>query len=94
MADTSAQKGAELWIVRHFLPEQFEGLAFEEQKVPLVWGGSFAFDAVSADRAIIGLVSTSSAITSGGKLAIAKVQKLKCDTLYLAQALPEEGFCW
>lgn len=83
MADTSAQKRAERWIVQHFLPGQFGGLAFEEQKVPLRWGGLFAFDAVSNDRGIIGLVSTSSAKTSGGKLATAKIQKLKCDTLYL-----------
>ena len=83
MADTSAQKKAELWIVKHFLPELFGGVEFEEQKISLVWGGSFAFDAVSCDKSIIGLVSTSAARTSGGKLATAKIQKLKCDTLYL-----------
>ena len=83
MADTSAQKRAELWIVRHFMPQRFDGLAFEEQRVPLVWGGQFAFDAVSADRSIVGLVSTSAAKTSGSKQATAKIQKLKCDTFYL-----------
>ena len=83
MADTSAQKRAELWIVRHLLPARFDGLAFKEQRVPLVWGGQFAFDAVSADHCIVGLVSTSAAKTSGGKQATAKIQKLKCDTLYL-----------
>ncbi len=83
MADTSAQKRAELWIVRHFLPNQFNGLSFEELHVPLVWGGRFAFDAVCADRSIVGLVSTSAAKTSSGKQAAAKIQKLKCDTLYL-----------
>lgn len=83
MADTSAQKKAELWIVRHFLPERFDGLVFDEQRVPLVWGGHFAFDAVSLDLCIVGLVSTSAAMTSGGNQATAKIQKLKCDTLYL-----------
>lgn len=83
MADTTAQKNAERWIVGHFLPARFDGLLFQEQKVPLVWGGVFAFDAVSEDRSIIGLVSTSAAITAGNNLATAKVQKLKCDTLYL-----------
>jgi hypothetical protein len=83
MADTSAQKSAELWIVREFLPKEFDGMTFAEQKVRLTWGGHFAFDAVSSDQEIVGLVSTSSASTSGGKRAIAKIQKLKCDTLYL-----------
>lgn len=83
MADTSAQKKAELWIVGHFLPQRFDGILFREQTVHLVWGGEFAFDAVSEDRSIIGLVSTSAARTSGGKQATAKIQKLKCDTLYL-----------
>lgn len=83
MANTSAQKAAELWIVQQYLPNQFDGLTFEEKKVTLVWGGLFAFDAVCEDQSIIGLVSTSSAKTSGGKLATAKIQKLKCDTLYL-----------
>lgn len=83
MADTSAQKKAELWIVEHFLPQQFEGMQFNEQTVRLKWGGKFAFDAVSEDKSFIGLVSTSAAKTSSGKSATAKIQKLKCDTLYL-----------
>jgi len=83
MADTSSQKKAEIWIVGHYLPQRFEGIPFKEQAVPLVWGGKFAFDAVSEDLSIIALVSTSTAKTSGGKQATAKIQKLKCDTLYL-----------
>lgn len=83
MANTSAQKKAELWIVGHYLPAHFDGLLFEERKVSLKWGGVFAFDAVSEDQSIIGLVSTSAAVTAGNNLATAKIQKLKCDTLYL-----------
>lgn len=83
MADTSAQKKAELWVTGHFLPQRFDGITFSEQTVPLVWGGEFAFDAVSNDQSIIGLISTSAAKTSGGKQATSKIQKLKCDTLYL-----------
>lgn len=83
MADTKSQKNAENWIVRCFLPERYDGLEFEEKKVSLIWGGSFAFDAVSADQSIIGLVSTSAARTPSGKLGTAKIQKIKCDTLYL-----------
>lgn len=89
MADTTAQKDAELWIVREFLPTKFGGMTFAEQKVRLTWGGSFAFDAVSTNGGIVGLVSTSSASTSGGKLATAKIQKLKCDTLYLTNVAHE-----
>ncbi|MDZ4348196.1 MAG: hypothetical protein U1A22_01495 [Xanthomonadaceae bacterium] len=62
--------------MRHFLPQRFKGIGFKEEKVPLVWGGKFAFDAVSDDKSIIGLVSTSAAKTSGGKQATAKIQKL------------------
>ena len=83
MADTSAQKRAELWVVRDFLPKKFNGLSFEEQPVQLVWGGNFAFDAVTTDHSTVGLVSTSSAKTVGGNQATAKIQKIKCDTLYL-----------
>lgn len=93
MADTSAQKRAELWVVRHFLPKQFNGLSFEEQRVPLIWSGNFAFDAVSADQSVVGLVSTSAAKTVSGKQATAKIQKLKCDTLYLTNiAVPCQKF--
>lgn len=87
MADTRAQLQAEKWIVAKFLPELFHGLAFSERKVELKWGGSFSFDAVSHDGEIVGLVSTSSARTAGGNLATAKIQKLKCDTLYLLNAI-------
>ena len=83
MADTRAQKQAELWVVQNHLPKVFDGLAFEERKVKLVWGGHFEFDAVSLDGTIVGLVSTSLPITSSKKQAIAKFQKLKADCLYL-----------
>lgn len=83
MADTSAQHSAEKWVVTHFLPEHFEGTSFSGRKLTLKWGGQFAFDAVSQDGKIVGLVSTSAARTAGGKAAIAKFQKLKADALYL-----------
>ena len=84
MADTQAQKNAEKWICENYLPASFDGLLFEERKLKLLWGGEFAFDAVSLEsNPCVGLISTSSARTSGGNLATAKIQKLKADTLYL-----------
>ena len=89
MADTTAQKQAELWVVQNYLPRLFGGLAFEEREVKLIWGGYFAFDAVSLDSSVVGLVSTSLPITCRGKQATAKFQKLKADCLYLMHvALP------
>lgn len=86
MADTTVQHEAERWVVSEFLPNHFGGVHFSERKLSLVWGGKFAFDAVSSDGRIIGLISTSSARTAGDNLATAKIQKLKCDTLYLLHA--------
>lgn len=83
MANTSAQLLAEQWVVSHFLPDRYDGLFFEPRKLKLVWGGEFAFDAVSSDGKIVVLVSTSAAKTASGKQAIAKFQKLKADALYL-----------
>jgi hypothetical protein len=83
MANTSAQLAAERWIVTHYLPKHFEGLVFNGRKLKVKWGGKFAFDAVSSDGAIVGLISTSAARTASGKAATAKYQKLKADALYL-----------
>ncbi len=82
MADTRAQLEAERWVISHGL-KWLKGGPFSCQKVKLVWGGSFAFDIVSKDGAIVGSISTSSARTAGNNFATAKIQKIKCDTLYL-----------
>lgn len=83
MANTSAQHSAEKWIVSHFLPAHFKGTSFSDRKLTLKWGGQFAFDAVSEDGKAVGLISTSAAHIASGKAAIAKLQKLKADALYL-----------
>ena len=85
MADTRAQKKGESWVLSDFLPKRY-GVPFAGQKVSLAWGGKFDFDAVSSDGSIIGNISTSSARTARSKLATAKIQKIKCDTLYLLHA--------
>ena len=95
MADTRAQKNAEKWICENYLPAHFDGLLFEEKKLKLIWGGEFAFDAVSAEsNPCVALISTSSARTAGHNLATAKIQKLKADTLYLLNiAIPCRKRC-
>ena len=85
MADTRAQKKAEGWVLTEFLPSMY-GVPFANRKVLLNWGGKFDFDAVSKDGRIVGNISTSSATTAGAKQATAKIQKIKCDTLYLLYA--------
>ena len=83
MADTSVQHKAEAWVIEHGLPKLFPEISFAGRKLKLTWGGSFAFDAVSNDGAIVAAISTSAARTATGKLATAKFQKLKTDALYL-----------
>jgi len=87
MADTSAQHSAEEWVVSHFLPRHFKGISFRGRKLTVKWGGQFAFDAVSDDGKIVGLISTSASRTASGKAAIAKYQKLKADALYLLNVI-------
>ena len=83
MADTTVQHKAEAWVIGHGLPELFPGVSFAGKKMKLIWGGSFAFDAVSEDESMVVAISTSAARTATGKLATAKLQKLKTDALYL-----------
>jgi hypothetical protein len=90
MADTSAQHNAEKWVAAHFFPERLKGTSFSGRKLTLKWGGQFAFDAVSEDGKIVGLISTSAALTVSGKAAMAKFQKLKADALYLLNVIGAE----
>lgn len=83
MADTTVQHKAETWVIEHGLRKPFPAISFAGRKLKLTWGGSFAFDAVSSDGAIVIAISTSAARTATGKLATAKFQKLKTDALYL-----------
>ena len=75
------QKNAEIWIREHLNKQHRQ--SFSESNVELEWGGKFKFDAVSQDGEIIGCISTSPALTAKGKQATGKIQKIKCDTLYL-----------
>ncbi len=46
-------------------------------------GGVFDFDAVSADKSIVAVISTSGAKTSGGKYAVGNTPKIRSDILFL-----------
>lgn len=85
MARTNAQLNAEKWVVNEGLSD-FPGGPFTGRKARLQWGGDFAFDVVNADESIVGNISTSSVFTARNKRGVAKIQKIKCDTLYLMYA--------
>lgn len=85
VADTRPQGIVEDWIVRNVLPSRYARL-FTKRVVPLTWGGSFEFDAVSDDGKIVVCVSTSCCRTAGGRPAVGKYHKIRADTLYLLNA--------
>lgn len=89
MADTRIQHKVERWIVENELSRLY-GRPFTKRKAPLSWGGSFEFDAVSADSLMIVSVSTSACRTASGKNAIGKFHKIKADALYLLHAVGVE----
>jgi len=82
MADTRIQIEVEDWIRRNWLPAKFNQQFFRD-RMPLSSGGVFDYDAVSADRKIVVLISTSSSITSSGKHGIGKLQKIRADMFFL-----------
>lgn len=72
------------------MPERF-GQRFHRDRVRLTSGGVFDFDAVSSDGTTVATISTSSAKTSGGKLAVGKLMKLRSDMLFLLLASPKRA---
>lgn len=90
MADTRCQAECEDWVREEWMPQRF-GQQFRRDKVRLTSGGVYAFDAVSADNATLGTISTSNAKTSGGKLATGKVMKMRSDMLFLILAEPKNA---
>ncbi|MBX3362419.1 MAG: hypothetical protein KF912_01300 [Phycisphaeraceae bacterium] len=86
MADSRVRHDVEDWIRTEWLPKQF-GKRFEREKLKLSSGGEFAFAAVSEDRQVVAMISTSQATTSGGTLGIGKLQKIRADMLFLVMLL-------
>ncbi|MDO9602909.1 MAG: hypothetical protein Q7J02_11365 [Rhodocyclaceae bacterium] len=82
MADTRVQLGVEDWVRENWLQSRI-GATFSRERLRLSSGGVFDFDAVSANRDIVAVISTSGARTSGGNLAIGKLHKIRSDILFL-----------
>lgn len=90
MADTRCQAECEDWVRQEWMPGRF-GQQFRRDRVRLISGGVYAFDAVSADGTMLATISTSNAKTSGGKLAVGKLMKLRSDMLFLTLAEPKKA---
>jgi hypothetical protein len=82
MADTRIQLDVEDWVRRNWMQDQY-GCRFSRERLPLLSGGVFDFDAVSDDRLIVAAISTSGSKTSSGKNAVGKLFKLRSDMLFL-----------
>lgn len=86
MADTRLQGTVEDWIAKNLLASRYGG-TFTKRSVPLVWGGSFEFDAVGEDSKTVVCISTSCCRTTGGKPSIGKYNKIRSDALHLLNAV-------
>jgi hypothetical protein len=82
VADSAVQLAVERWICSVHLPERF-GQAFTKQRLPLAWGALFEYDAVSEDRRIVAVISTSKLMTAGGKQGAGKKHKILADLALL-----------
>ena len=86
MADTRLQKNEiEEWVRDVWSRKRF-GQRFVKRNVDLNSGGSFEFDAVSADGGIVAVISTSGTKTATRKRAPGKMNKIRSDILFLLLA--------
>jgi len=85
MADTRCQLECEDWVRQEWMPQRFEQ-RFHRDRVRLTSGGFFDFDAVSANGTTVATISTSGTRTSGGKLGVGKLMKIRSDMLFLLLA--------
>ena len=81
MADTRVQLEVEDWVRREWMPHKL-GQQFSRERVRLSSGGVCDFDAVSSDRRIVAAISTSGAVTAGGKHAVGKLLKIRSDCFF------------
>ena len=87
MANSKIQLLIEAWIKNKWLPEKYSK-KFSAQHLQLNTEG--CFDAVSADRSIVANISTSSCRTARGKIASAKIQKMRADILFLTMVIADK----
>jgi len=85
MADTRVQLEVEDWVRREWMKECY-GESFYRERLPLVSGGYFDFDAVNSDKSFAATISTSGAKTASGKHAVGKLLKIRSDMYFLLLA--------
>lgn len=85
MADTRIQLEVEDWVRRNWLAARFSE-PFSRERMKLVTGGVFDFDAVSQSGQTVACISTSGSRTAGGKAAVGKLLKIRSDLLFLSMA--------
>ena len=85
MADSKAQRVAEIWIRENWLPLKFKK-PFVKKRLPLRPGGQFEFDGVSSDGRTAVCISTCCGLRSSGKKATPKLHKIRSDALFLLLA--------
>ena len=71
------------------MPKRY-GQPFRQKNLDLRSKGQFKFDAVSDDGEIVAVTSTSGGMTAGGKMATAKLQKIRSD-VYWFLMLEQQG---
>lgn len=85
MGDTRVQLEVEDWVRENWMRLQL-GATFSRERLRLSSGGVYDFDAVSTNRDIVAVMSTSGARTVSGNLATGKLQKVRSDILFLMLA--------
>lgn len=87
MADTSKFKNIiEPWFRDEYLREKHPGAEIKQEKLSLIWGGHFEYDAVvyqSGKVESVYLLSCSEYKTSNGKGGAGKFHKIKSDILMM-----------
>jgi len=82
VADTSVQTEVERWVRSNWLPREY-GCQFRRDEVGLSSGGVHSFGAVSEDGRIVASISTSSAMTPGGRRVSCETQRFASARVYL-----------
>jgi len=82
MANTRVQIEVEDWVRREWLSDHLNQPLYRE-RIQLLSGGVFEFDAVSSDESICCSISTSKARTRSGKLGVGKFMKIRSDMYFL-----------
>ncbi|HEX8694696.1 MAG TPA: hypothetical protein VF746_19885 [Longimicrobium sp.] len=85
MADTTYQRDIERWVRDVWLTAKF-AQSFDRRDVPLGDCGKYRFAAVSEDREIIALISTSESKMASGKRGVGKMLRIRAGVLFLIMA--------